>query len=73
MNALNGFNSNDDDLPDRFFTDPGSSTNHIHIPPINRDAFLAARKKYYNIRGLTFNGMPLKNKAQTLGLLWNNL
>ena len=73
INALNGFNASDDDLPVRFFTEPGSGGNHIHIPPINRDAFLDARKKYYNIRGLTLNGLPLKEKARTLGLLWNNL
>ncbi|MCD4719166.1 MAG: aldehyde ferredoxin oxidoreductase family protein [Desulfobacula sp.] len=73
INALNKFDVKDDDLPDRFFTESGSSANNIHIPPINRDAFLDARKKYYDIRGLTTNGLPKKKKAQTLGLLWNNL
>ncbi|MBU8912351.1 MAG: aldehyde ferredoxin oxidoreductase family protein [Desulfobacterales bacterium] len=73
INAMNKFDADDDDLPDRFFTETGSSTNNIRIPPINRGAFLEARKKYYNIRGLTANGLPKKEKAQTLGLLWNNL
>ena len=73
INALNGFDAKDDDLPKRFFTQAGSSGNHIDILPINRDAFLNARKKYYDIRGLTPNGLPRKKKAQTLGLLWNTL
>jgi len=73
INALNGFSAKDDDLPDRFFTEPGSSGNNIFIPPINRNEFLDARKKYYGVRGLNDNGLPQKEKAQTLGLLWNNL
>jgi len=70
INALNGFDATDDDLPARFFTEPGSSGNNIHIPPINRDAFLSARKKYYEIRGLTVNGLPKRKKAIKLGLSW---
>jgi len=73
INALNGFNARDDDLPKRFFTEPGSSTKNIHIPPINRQAFLDAKKKYYTIRGLSPKGLPKKETAQALGLLWNNL
>ena len=73
INALNGFSAKDDDLPDRFFTEPGSSGNNIHIPPIDRDEFLDARKKYYGVRVLNDNGLPQKEKAQTLGLSWNNL
>ena len=73
INALNGFSAKDDDLPDRFFTEPGSSGNNIHIPPIDRDEFLDARKKYYGVRGLNDNGLPQKEKARALGLLWNNL
>lgn len=73
INSLNGFDANEDDLPIRFFTEHGSSGNNIPIPPISRDAFLEARKKYYDIRGLTPNGMPTQEKARTLGLLWNAL
>ncbi len=73
INALNGFSAKDDDLPERFFMEPGSSNNTILIPPIDRNKFLDARKKYYTIRGLNANGIPKKEKAQTLGLLWNNL
>jgi aldehyde:ferredoxin oxidoreductase len=89
INALNGFSAKDDDLPDRFFAEPGfksgskpesepelkfkSNNNKINIPPINRDAFLAARKKYYVVRGLNPEGLPKKEKAESLGLSWNNL
>lgn len=50
MNRANGFNDDDDDLPARFFTEPGSSGNGIIIPPLDRSAFLAARATYYRIR-----------------------
>ncbi|MFH2092150.1 MAG: aldehyde ferredoxin oxidoreductase family protein [Pseudomonadota bacterium] len=70
INALNGFDAADDDLPLRFFTQPGSSGNAIDIPPINRIDFLDARKKYYAIRGLTPEGLPTTQKAQSLGLIW---
>ncbi|MBU2451779.1 MAG: aldehyde ferredoxin oxidoreductase C-terminal domain-containing protein, partial [Proteobacteria bacterium] len=73
INALNGFDAKDDDLPDRFFTEPGSGGNRIHIPPVNREAFLKARKKYYDIRGLSTDGLPREETAKALGLLWNNL
>ena len=73
INSLNGFTAKDDDLPVRFFMEPGSSGNNILIPPIDRNEFLDARKKYYGVRGLSTNGLPEKGKAQTLGLLWNNL
>jgi aldehyde:ferredoxin oxidoreductase len=68
INAANGFDIKDDDLPDRFFIQPGSSGNKINIPPINRDDFIQARKKYYTIRGLDSKGLPKKEKAEALGL-----
>jgi len=70
MNALNGFSSVDDDLPARFFTEPGSSGNDIEIKPLDRRAFLQARAAYYQIRGLDAGGMPTKEKADSLGLTW---
>ncbi len=69
INSLNGFNADHDDLPERFFTCSGSSGNKINIPPINRDDFLQARKKYYAIRGLDSKGMPTKEKTKLLELL----
>jgi aldehyde:ferredoxin oxidoreductase len=70
MNAKNGFTSQDDDLPSRFFTEAGSTTSHMQIPPIDREAFLQARQKYYLIRGLNPQGMPTQKKAKALGLEW---
>ncbi len=68
MNSLNGFTSADDDLPGRFFTEPGTGGDGITIPPINRRDFLKTRLNYYRIRGLDENGMPLEQKCRELGL-----
>jgi aldehyde:ferredoxin oxidoreductase len=70
MNARNGFSAADDDLPPRFFTEPGSSGNAIEIPPIDRALFLQARSDYYRVRGLEDNGLPTAEKAKALGLAW---
>jgi aldehyde:ferredoxin oxidoreductase len=51
FNETNGFDSRSDDLPERFFTEPGSSGGHVAIRPIDREAFLKARQDYYRIRG----------------------
>ncbi len=71
INALNGFDAKDDDLPERFFSLKGSGGNAIDIPPINRADFLDAREKYYAVRGLTTDGLPTRQKAEDLGLVWN--
>ncbi|MBI4646756.1 MAG: aldehyde ferredoxin oxidoreductase [Bacteroidia bacterium] len=71
MNAINGFNSFHDDLPDRFFNECGTNGQGIEIKAINRSDFLQARANYYKIRGLDENGMPLKEKCTELGLEWN--
>jgi aldehyde:ferredoxin oxidoreductase len=68
MNALNGFDATHDDLPPRFFTEEGSSGDGIRISPLNREQFLQARAAYYHIRGLDEKGLPLKEKAQELGM-----
>ena len=68
MNALNGFCATHDDLPQRFFNEHGSSGHGIDIPPINRSEFLAARQKYYRIRGLSESGHPIAEKIFELGL-----
>ena len=72
MNALNGFHAPDDDLPERFFKEAGSSGNDIEIRPINRKKFLAARDSYYRVRGLDSNGWPTEEKAAELGLSWKS-
>jgi aldehyde:ferredoxin oxidoreductase len=68
MNALNGFSSADDDLPARFFTMPGSSGDGIAIPPIDRNAFCAARAAYYQNRRLDERGLPTDAKMRELGI-----
>lgn len=70
INFINGFDSRQDDLPARFFTEAGSSGNSIEIAPIDRNAFLSARAKYYHIRGLDPKGRPTKDKTLSLGLPW---
>ena len=70
MNYQNGFDGKDDDLPQRFFTEPGTGSEHIKIPPIPREAFLKARHNYYKIRGADESGAPSEEKAKTLGLTW---
>lgn len=70
INFQNGFDGRQDDLPQRFFSRPGSSGSGIDIPPIDRDAFLAAKAKYYRIRGLDPMGRPTKEKAHALDLPW---
>jgi len=51
MNKMNGFTSDDDDLPERFFREEGSSSAAVRIAPIDRGEFLEARGNYYKIRG----------------------
>ena len=70
MNARNGFTAADDDLPARFFTEPGSGAPGLPIPPVPRQDFLAARAAYYRIRGLTPGGLPTRETSERLGLEW---
>ncbi len=69
MNFLNGFTFEDDILPERFFTDSGSSGEGLDIPPISKKDFLGARSNYYKIRGLTEQGLPTASKAKELELI----
>lgn len=68
MNSLRGFTSDDDDLPARFFEEPGTPGPWPSLPPIPREGFLDARARYYRIRGLAPDGSPLPGKAEALGL-----
>ncbi len=72
MNSLNGFEAKDDDLPSRFFDEAGTSGNGIEVKALDREAFLEARSRYYRIRGLDENGGAIQEKAEELGLAWNN-
>lgn len=68
MNAINGFNEKDDDLPGRFFESAGYKDDQINIGPIHRKAFLKARLNYYRARRLDDKGMPTPEVARELGL-----
>ncbi len=72
MNALNGFTAGDDMLPDRFFTDTGSSGNGITISPLDKNAFFETLRNYYRVRGLDSSGMPVYEKSEELGLPWKS-
>ncbi|QJB54881.1 aldehyde ferredoxin oxidoreductase family protein [Pseudodesulfovibrio sp. zrk46] len=68
MNAENGFEICDDDLPPRFFTEPGTSGGGIEIKPLDRAEFEQARANYYKVRGLDKYGRPTKETTKRLGL-----
>jgi aldehyde:ferredoxin oxidoreductase len=68
LNSLNGFRSADDDLPDRFFTEEGTSSANLRVKPLDRKEFLEARNKYYRIRGYDENGVPTREMMERLGL-----
>jgi aldehyde:ferredoxin oxidoreductase len=72
LNNANGFTMAEDDLPERFFKEPGSSSSGITVNALSRNEFLSARSTYYRIRGLDENGGPVKEKAKALGLEWND-
>lgn len=52
-NCANGFTAADDLLPERFYTEAGSSGEGIDIPPIDQARFVEELQKYYRMRGLT--------------------
>ncbi|MBN1830072.1 MAG: aldehyde ferredoxin oxidoreductase family protein [Deltaproteobacteria bacterium] len=70
MNSMNGFSAFDDDLPQRFFTEPADRFPSGETPPLSRSDFLNARSDYYRIRGLDNQGNPREDKARSLGLSW---
>lgn len=55
-NCANGFTRKDDMLPERFFTEAGSSGDGIDIHPLDRMRFEEELDKYYRIRGLNGDG-----------------
>ncbi|HEX9079268.1 MAG TPA: aldehyde ferredoxin oxidoreductase family protein [Desulfuromonadaceae bacterium] len=55
-NCTNGFSRRDDTLPERFFTEPGTSGDGIEIRPLERCRFEEELDKYYRIRGLNNGG-----------------
>ena len=71
LNARNGFTARDNDLPERFFQEPGYCEEDNHIAPLDRAAFLEARANYYRIRGLSDDGLPIPAKCLELDLEWD--
>lgn len=55
-NCANGFSRADDLLPERFFSEAGSSGDGIEINPVDRQRFEQELDKYYRIRGLNREG-----------------
>ncbi len=66
MNSKRGFTKDDDDLPLRFFAKDNRSDDKV--VPISREEFLYTREKYYKIRGLDTNGMPVHKTVLKLNL-----
>ncbi len=58
-NQQNGFDVENDQLPERFFSEYGSSGDGIEVPPIDRDRFTEELQKYYRIRGMDERGQIL--------------
>lgn len=50
FNKENGFGEEDDLLPERFYTEAGTSGGGIEIPAIDRERYREELKKYYRIR-----------------------
>ncbi len=68
LNSLNNITISDDDLPDRFFFEEGTSSAHITIKPLSRQDFLDARNNYYKIRGYDEKGVPTEALMERLAL-----
>lgn len=68
LNSLNKFNSDDDDLPERFFFEAGSSSSQIRVRPLDRQEFLDARSNYYRVRGYDEKGVPTQALMERLEL-----
>ncbi|HPR51141.1 MAG TPA: aldehyde ferredoxin oxidoreductase family protein [Deltaproteobacteria bacterium] len=66
INTLRGFRREDDMLPERFFTEPGTSGPGIDVRPIDRNAFDEALSRYYRIRGCNEDGTLTQERAGRL-------
>ena len=49
-NRANGFTKADDLLPERFYTEAGTSGEGIEIPPVDKARFIEELEKYYRMR-----------------------
>jgi len=69
INTKRGFTAEDDILPERFFTQPGTNGPGIDIPPIDRAMFEDTLKRYYRIRGCTPGGILKEDRLIGLGII----
>jgi aldehyde:ferredoxin oxidoreductase len=70
FNLREGFTSDDDRLPDRFFQPHTSGA--LAETPINLENFSEAKKIYYEMMGWDKNGVPSKIKLDELDISWAN-
>lgn len=52
INAQRGFSEKDDLLPERFYTEPGTPGPDFDVPPIDKQSYLEALRRYYRIRSM---------------------
>ena len=71
FNIREGFTSNDDKLPDRFFE--AFTSGPLKDKTIDRGEFESAVKTYYGMEGWDKNGVPTREKLEELGLGWIEL
>jgi aldehyde:ferredoxin oxidoreductase len=70
FNLREGFTSNDDRLPDRFFQPHTSGA--LAETSIDLEKFSEAKKIYYEMMGWDKNGVPSKIKLDELDISWAN-
>ncbi len=70
FNLREGFTSEDDRLPDRFFQPHTSGA--LAETPIDLENFIEAKKIYYEMMGWNKNGVPSKIKLDELDISWVN-
>jgi len=68
FNLREGFNKEDDMLPDRFFKPTNSGV--LSETAINREKFNKAREIYYHMMGWDENGIPTEIKLAELDISW---
>ena len=68
FNIREGFTSNDDKLPNRFYN--AFTSGPLKDKAIDREEFESAIKDYYGMEGWDREGVPTKAKLEELGLEW---
>lgn len=71
FNQREGFNSKDDELPERLFEDPLQDKGPSGGRTVDREKFYECLKEYYRICGWDpETGNPTQSKLRELGLDW---